>query len=255
MASPITWTTAMFDLPGPVLDATLDFWLGLTGSALSAWRGEDLEYATLLPPDGDPYLRVQRTVAAAPRLHLDLHIAADPGYRAVADSARSLAATVLHEAPHHVVLASPGGYVFCLVRDHGEQLRPAPLLTLAGATRVDQLTLDVPAQAFEAEVSFWSELTGWAAHRGSREEFVVLERQPGMPLRLMLQRIADPTRSTLSSHLDLAVGPKRSAVTAQHLTDGARLTFTGQRWNALTDPAGSPYCLTDRDPSSGLLEP
>lgn len=252
MASPITWTTAMLDLPGPQLESTLNFWLRMTGSTLSGWRGEDLEYATLLPPDGDAYLRVQRTDSARSRIHLDLHIAADPGYPAVAKQAVSLGATMVHEAPHHVVLSSPGGYLFCLVRDHGESQRPTPHVTASGHALVDQLTLDVSASSFDAEVAFWSTLTGWTAHTGSRSEFVALERPAGMPLRLMLQRTSSAA-PTVTSHLDLAAGQERLALVAEHETRGASLVCNGDLWSTLTDPGGSPYCLTDRDPVTGLL--
>ena len=252
MPSPITWTTAMFDLPGPQLEASLTFWLRVTGSTLSAWRGDDLEYATLLPPDGDAYLRVQRTDSAEPRIHLDLHISADPGYLAVAQQAIGLGATMLHAAPHHAVLRSPGGYVFCLVRDHGESRRPTSHTSPAGTSLVDQLTLDVPEDSFDAEVMFWSELTTWPAHTGSRSEFVALERPVGMPLRLMLQRITSASRA-VTSHLDLAAGQDRLALAAEHQARGASLVSTGDLWSTLTDTGGSPYCLTDRDPVTGFL--
>ena len=257
MTSPITWTTAMFDIPGSQLESTLDFWLGVTGSTLSAWRGDDREYATLLPPDGDPYLRVQRSVSVVPRIHLDLHIAADPGYSTVAERATALGATVQHQAPHHVVLSSPGGYVFCLVRDQGEAQRPSPYGSSRGTSLVDQLTLDVQDDCFDAEVTFWSELTGWGAHTGSRSEFVALERPAGIPLRLMLQRLnatGDGAHAPgVTSHLDLATHPHREALTREHVSHGAHLVSSGAMWSTLTDPGGSTYCLTDRDPGTGFL--
>ena len=34
-------------------------------------------------------------------------------------------------------------------------------------------------------------------------------------------------------------------------TFGAQITDVGPRWTTLTDPAGLPYCLTIRDPTTG----
>jgi hypothetical protein len=49
------------------------FWREVTGSALSPFRGVAAEFATLLPPDGDAYLRVQRVKDDPGGHHLDLH--------------------------------------------------------------------------------------------------------------------------------------------------------------------------------------
>ena len=261
----------MFDLPTDLVDATLGFWLGVTGSSLSPWRGDDDEYATLVPPDGDDYLRVQRLVGA-PRVHLDLHVGSDEPapddaartalVRAELVRALALGAALEHDAGTHAVLSSPGGYVFCLVRDGGQRTRPAPV-TVAdvevrssddrAAALVDQVCLDVPEPLFEQELAFWTGLTGWGAGRSRRDELVALERPIGMPLRIMLQRLgADDPRREVTAHLDLAC-TARPAVERAHLAVGARLVGRGPRWTTLADPSGLPYCLTDRDPTTGHL--
>ncbi len=258
----IRWTTAMLDLPPADLDATLAFWLGVTGTSLSPWRGDDDEFATLVAPDGDDFLRVQR-FADGPRVHLDLHVGDDEAVRAELVRALALGAGLEHDARTHVVLSSPGGYVFCLVRDAGHARRPGAVRVqtpprsdeprAVATALVDQLCLDVPRASFAAEVEFWSALTRWPAHTGSRDEFVVLDRPDGMPLRLMVQRLGDDDpRREVTAHLDLAT-THRAALARVHVAAGARVLADGPRWTTLADPSGHPYCLTDRDPTTGRL--
>ena len=54
-----TWITAFLDVPSSHRAASQRFWAAVTGSTLSPARGADGEFATFLPPDGDPYLRSQ----------------------------------------------------------------------------------------------------------------------------------------------------------------------------------------------------
>ena len=68
------WLTAFLDFPADSFDAGVAFWRSVTGYGLSPSRGEDGQFATLLPPSGDAYLRVQRVVSGAGGCHLDLHI-------------------------------------------------------------------------------------------------------------------------------------------------------------------------------------
>ncbi|UZN05284.1 VOC family protein [Cellulomonas sp. S1-8] len=205
---------------------------------------------TLLPAEGDAFLRVQQ-LDAAPRTHLDLHVAdvaAQTG-RAVGLGARVL----LRE--EHVVLASPGGFVHCLVPDAGERVRPEPVTgPLGGTARVDQLCLDVPSALLVVEVAYWTALTGWPARAGSRPEFTVLHRPAGVPLRLMLQELgAQDPRTTVTAHLDLACGADVDVVAAEHRVLGARVVDDAHPWTVLRDPAGLVYCLTPRDPGTGTV--
>lgn len=251
----VVWTTAFVDLPAPVHGRGTAFWRAVTASDVSSPRGEDGRFTTLLPGDGDPFVRLQR-LGDVPRYHLDLHV--DDVTAEVARAVGLGARVVLREV--HAVLASPGGLVHCLVPDAGERHRPAPVHGPAGGTScVDQACLDVPAPLLAAEVAYWSALTGWPARTGSRPEFTVLHRPPGMPLRLMLQELGpqDP-RTEVAVHLDVACGAGVDAVTAEHLELGAgvvspRAPDRGQPWTVLADPAGLLYCLTPRDPWTGLV--
>ena len=54
-------------------------------------------------------------------------------------------------------------------------------------------------------------------------------------------------------HLDLAVSD-RDAETARHLGLGASLVGVHSHWTVLCDPTGLAYCLTDRNPETGVLD-
>ena len=68
-----------FVFPAASFDAGTAFWRQVTGYGLSPFRGPDGEFATLLPPAGDAYLRVQRILDGPGGCHLDLHV--DPAGR------------------------------------------------------------------------------------------------------------------------------------------------------------------------------
>jgi hypothetical protein len=57
----IQWVTGFLDFPASVFEAGRHFWLGVTGYTLSPPRGPRADFATLVPGEGDAYLRVQRT--------------------------------------------------------------------------------------------------------------------------------------------------------------------------------------------------
>ncbi|GAA3352066.1 hypothetical protein GCM10020358_84880 [Amorphoplanes nipponensis] len=226
----VRWITGFLDTPSRVAEP---FWQAVTGSGLSPRRGPGGEFATLRPAGGDPYLRVQVVGDGPARAHLDLHVT---DVAAQARRAVALGASVLADEGELVVLRSPAGLPWCLVAWHGEANRPAGARSL-----VDQMCLDVPAGVFDAEAGFWAAVTGWPRRPGSRPEFQALVRPPGMPLRLLLQRVDAPA----GMHLDLAC-TDRAAEVAWHEQLGARVVAGHERWTTLRDPAGRTYCVTDR---------
>lgn len=244
MAITVRWLTAFLDLPAPTHDAGTRFWLAATDGTLSPPRGAQGEFATVVPADGDAYLRVQRLAPdATARVHLDLHVDDVAG---AARAAEALGARRLHEAGH-VVLASPGGLVFCVVRHRGGRRRPRP----RDGALLDQVCLDIPAARYGAECAFWAELTGWRHVPETPEEFTALVRPDGMPLRILLQRLGEPD-GQVRAHLDWAAGRERDAVVARHEAWGARVEGRRRGWVVLVDPAGLRYCVTARDPATGL---
>lgn len=243
------WITAFLDSAPSHHEAGVAFWSRLTSYDVSAVRGDLAEFATLLPPDGDAFLRVQRLGDGPDRIHLDLHVA-DP--RAAADAAVALGATEV--ADHgYVVLRSPGGFEFCFVSHPAERV-PAPTGWPGGhASRADQVCLDIPAAHFEGECAFWAGVTGWERRRSSvSEEFASLARPDGQPVRILFQRLgADDGGTTTRAHLDWAA-TDRAAETERHVAAGATVEAVRSHWTVLADPVGRRYCITDRNPETGV---
>ncbi|MCP5026036.1 MAG: VOC family protein [Actinomycetia bacterium] len=244
----VRWLTVFIDQPADRFEASTAFWRAVTESDRSPARGDRDQFATLVPPTGDPYVRVQQTFDES-RIHIDLHVPSIPHAR---QEAEALGATVLAE-PGHLIMASPNGLVFCLVGHHGESTAPTPI---GGDTpySVDQVCIDVQADRFESEAAFWAELTGWERNVGALDEFHWLARPAGLPVRVLLQRLgADDTGGPVRAHLDVACGAHGSEIATQHERLGATRGSEGRFWIAMTDPAGLPYCLTQRDPVTGGL--
>jgi hypothetical protein len=242
-----TWVSAFVDLPADTFDAGVAFWSGVTGYAVSASRGAAGEFATLVPPDAaSDHLRVQRLGGGPPRIHLDLHVP-DPG--AAADVAAGLGAAVVHRAAEgYVVMRSPGGLVWCLVHDGDEAPRAARAVTWPGGHRsqVDQVCLDVPPAAYDAEVAFWPALTGWQLVPTDTREFARLRVPDDQALRWLVQRL-DDDGGPVRAHLDLATDDHDAEV-ARHVGLGAAVVASHSGWTVLRDPAGSAYCITKRRP-------
>lgn len=251
----LRWLTIFLDLPGDAFDAAVAFWREVTGCGLSESRGAADEFATLLPPSGDAYLRVQRVFDGAGGCHLDLHV--DPAAGSLEDAAAGALAlgARLHDHDDEVIIAdSPGGFTFCLVPWEGETKVPAPLAADgAGASRADQLCLDIPPAQFELECAFWAALTGWDLRQGQRPEYAFLKRPGGMPARLLLQRRESAAPGDrVSAHVDFGCAD-RERLAAWHVARGARIVTPRPYWTVMADPTGRPYCLTVRDPVSGEL--
>jgi hypothetical protein len=236
------WVSAFLDFSARDFERGVVFWAAVTGSRVSSPRGEQGEFATLVPRDGDDHLRVQRLGTGRSGVHLDLHVT-DP--RAAADRALTLGATEQGrvEAHGYVVLASPAGLTFCFV-SHPASRRSSPVAWPGGRSAVDQVCLDLPAAAYEREGRFWEELTGFTPSASDLPEF---RRLTGAgPLRLLLQRL-DTDRAP-GFHLDLSA-EDRAAEVARHVGLGARVVAEHPQWTVLADPAGTRYCVTDRVPA------
>ena len=252
---PVRWLTVFLDFPAQSFDAGVAFWREVTGSTLSGFRGAAGEFATLLPPAGDACLRVQRTADGSSGHHLDLHV--DHGAGSLEETAAravALGATVRHRGDGLVIAGSPGGFTFCLVRWHGESTVPDPVpLDGAGASRADQLCLDIPPGAFDREGAFWAALTGWDLRPGARPEFAYLERPASIPVRLLLQRRGQAgPRDRVRAHVDFACADHQR-LAGRHAAAGAQILSEFPFWTTMADPTGRRYCLTTRDPATGKL--
>ncbi len=240
------WITAFLDTPPAVSPDVERFWLAATDTKLSTRRGANQQFATLLPSDGDAFLRTQVIESKTAGVHLDLHV---PNLSETAGHASSLDAKVVADHRTLVLLQSPGGLPFFLVAHDGEHVRPRPVTWPRGHhSLTDQVCLDIPANVFEREADFWSALTGWRRRRGGRPEFDYLERPATMPLRLLMQRVGQS--GPVRAHLDMACDDV-PAETERHEALGATVTRRTNSWTTLRDPAQREYCITSRDPWSG----
>lgn len=247
----VRWITAFFDRGSDGFESTVEFWSAITGSTLSAWRGVTNEFATLLPVDGsDSHLRVQRTGSGSSGSHVDLHVV---DVRAACEECVGHGAMLLTDNGGYVVLATPGGMVFCLVAHHGEHDRQRPVASASTGTStlVDQVSIDCDPDLFEDEVRFWEAITGWAPLVARAPEFVPLDRPVAMPLRIMLQRRSQAVGPT-SCHLDVACDDVAGA-TDEHLVRGGSVIERRKYWTVMADPSGTAYCLTARQPNTGQL--
>jgi len=239
--SGIDWVTAFLDTDEARAGEVERFWCAVSGSTLSSRRGDRQEFVTLLPPDGEPFLRAQTVVQSPPGgLHLDLHTTDVP---ALAARAEQLGATASYHELGYVVLGSPGGLTFCVVAG-GAGHRPGPVSWPEGRSLVDQVCLDVPPSRFDAELGFWQRLTGWPEIEPDLAGFARLARGDGLPLQLLLQRL-DDEQPVVTAHLDLACDD-RAAEVARHERLGAAVVRRTDGWTTLRDPSGREYCVTDR---------
>jgi predicted enzyme related to lactoylglutathione lyase len=248
---PVEWLTAFLDFPPATFGPASAYWQAVTGYQLSAPRGPAAEFATLLPAQGGAFLRVQRTGGGSPGCHLDVHT---PDVRALTDRALRLGAqpTDQEPVPGLAVLRSPGGLPFCLTSEDDFAERPYPRLWPAGQrSLLDQVCIDVPASAAASETAFWAGLTGWQLRDSPESEFASLARPQGMPLRLLLQRLGEPS-GPCRAHPDLACDDVSAEVRRHQAFGGTVLRTTGI-FTTLLDPAGLPYCVTSRDPGTGRL--
>lgn len=241
----LRWVTAFLDTAEERADEAEVFWARVTGYRVSPRRGRRDEFATLLPPDGDPFLKLQRVVQSPPGgLHLDLHT---DDVQAFAHHAEDLGATASYLEEGYVVCGSPGGLTFCVVGHPGAR-RPEPAAWPGGRSLVDQVCLDIPPSRWDDEVDFWARLTGWERGRQSGE-FGRLVRPVGQPLMFLLQRL-DDEQPGVTAHLDLGADDA-DAEAARHVALGAKAVRRAEGWITLLDPSGRAYCVTrhpvDRD--------
>jgi hypothetical protein len=233
--------TIFLDFPATAFEPGVTFWREVTRSRLSPLRGAADEFATLLPAGGDAYLRVQRVGAGPGACHLDLHVdVGSESLSAAAARATAAGATVRH--------AEDG-----LVEWDGESVVPELVqLGDTGASRADQLCLDIPAGDYDSECSFWAALTGLSPKAGTLPEFTAAPRPEGIPVRLLLQRRWDAAPGDrVTGHVDFACDSRQRLASA-HAGFGARVLATFAHWVVLADPTGRQYCLTGRDPRTGM---
>lgn len=240
MSGVVRWVTAFLDTADEHAERTESFWSRVTGYRLSPRRGARDEFASLLPADADPHLKVQTVVQSSPGgLHLDLHTDDVP---ALAATAEGLGANARHHDAGYVVCGSPGGMTFCVV-DHPGSRAATPAAWPGGRSMVDQVCLDIPPSRWEHECRFWADLTGWVlVDQNPDDEFRRLRRPDGLAIQFLLQRL-DDEQPVVVGHLDLGTDDYL-AETDRHLALGATEVRRTPHWVTLRDPSGRLYCVT-----------
>lgn len=240
------WVSAFVDVPPPLVDDCVRFWTAVTASSPGEPVGEHGEFLPLEPAPGDPCLWVQRIEDGPVATHPDLYVS---DVDAVAGKAGDLGASVVARYDGLVVLSSPGGLPFCLVRYRGQSRRPRPVGPEGRRSLVEQICMDIPPDRFDSECSFWAALTGWDLTDGAvQDEFRRLVRPSEIPYAFLLQRL-DDAQPAVTAHLDLSC-EDRDAETARHESLGARAVRRTDGWTVMADPTGLTYCNTAKDPGS-----
>ncbi|MBF6128709.1 VOC family protein [Nocardia brasiliensis] len=247
----IRWVWAFLDRPAQRFDDCAKFWSTVTGTELSARRGEHDEFLTLLP---DPALFAaagvkMQAVTGLGGVHLDFDVDHIP---TAVRTALDLGADLVANHPDYAVLRSPGGQTFCLTPSGRATSTPAPPVTAPDGTlsRLDQVCLDIGPADHAVETEFWKSLTGWTFQQGRLAEFARLRAEQHLPVQLLLQRLGED-RAT-SAHIDLASDDIEATAT-WHESLGATIVQRYDYWIVMADPADATYCVTARNPTTGLL--
>ncbi|MDN3026691.1 VOC family protein [Streptomyces sp. S.PB5] len=241
----IRWTYAFIDRPAGQFERAGEFWTAVTETRLSELRGAHKEFATLLPSGGaDACVKIQGVTSGPGGAHLDFAV---DDVREFAGTAVRLGAQVVADEGTLAVLRSPAGQLFCAVPWYDESVRPP----VVHGSRLDQVCIDLAPSAHDAEVAFWTALLpDWESGSTSFPEFHRVVPPPGLPVRILLQRLGEERPA--SAHLDLACADIEAS-RVRHEALGAETVSRGARWTVMRDPAGGTYCLTGRDPETGGL--
>lgn len=233
------------EAPSEHFRASTAFWATVTGST-SVATGD--RASTLEPPDGSAFVESRATDRLRWSLSLVLETDDPPG---LGERAREAGARSAGQDGFR----SPGDFRFHIVGTGENLRRPAPFTLDGHTSRLDQVCVDCPPRVVEAEIEFWARLTGWTVGRGALPEFTWLARPDVVPVRLLFQQLGEGHRGRRTrAHLDLACGDAVDALIGLHESFGATRGTRGRVWHTMSDPSGLSYCLTRRDPVTGVIE-
>jgi len=239
----LAWTHVFIDVPADQVSTAQRFWAHVTGWSIGEPWGGHPEFTSLVPPEGDPYVHVQRIDGPA-RIHIDFAVAA---VEPTADRLAALGADVGHRMPHWQVMASPGGLPFCLAAETPHDVPVAARWPDGHRSRVGQVCIDAPQAVHRQEYAFWRAVTGWRAVDSHHPAFDGKLYPPsGGAVQLLLQRLGDDDGGRRTrAHIDLVTDDVDAEVN-RVVGAGARLLGPGEGWVALEDPVGLPFCVTDQ---------
>ncbi|NUR32125.1 MAG: VOC family protein [Catenulispora sp.] len=241
----IRWFWAFIDRPAADFEASAEFWTAVTGTTLSPRRGERAEFATLLPPvgEGDPCVKLQGVLHGG-GAHIDMEF---DDFDGAVERVVELGGEVVARDDVWAYAKSPSGYGFCVTTWNGGTQPPRGFVGPDGSrSRLDQVCVDVAPSAFDAELAFWSGVSGLEVMPSRRfAEFSWLRPPEGTSVAVLFQRVGEE-RPT-SAHLDVSCSDA-DATRAWHETLGAEFVAERGTWLVMRDPVGWEYCLIRKDP-------
>lgn len=243
----LKWAWSFIDRPERTFEESARFWTEITGTTLSARRGKRGEFATLLPGGGDGEASVKlQGVLSGNGAHIDLEF---DDFEGALARAVARGGAVVERDDAWAYVTSPSGYGFCVTAWHGATRVARPFVAPDGTrSRLDQVCIDIAPSVHDAEVAFWSDLTGLPVEVSRRwEEFSWLEPLAGFPVGVLFQRIGEE-RPT-SAHLDVS-SSDADASRVWHESLGAEFLGEQANWLVMRDPGGGIYCLIRREPES-----
>lgn len=239
-----TWIHFFLDIPAEKWLAGVEFWANATGLQARDDENEDGPFITLVPHEGDPRTHLRTVPGEQPGLHLRL---GSNDRAAAVERAMALGAEDAWRYHEGAGLVSPGGLRFEYVQDERDH---HPRMVRSEQTIADQVCIDVPGRYWDAEVAFWTAITGREPEPGISLDYVYLEGDdPEGPARVLLQRLHSDAGS-VTAHLDFA-SLDRAGDVGRHQRLGAQKLTEHSWWTVMLAPSGHVYCLTDRDPRTG----
>jgi hypothetical protein len=244
----VHWVSVFLDVSPAFLEPASAFWTAVTGTRPGPVVGSHGEFVPLEQQPGQGSLWLQRTDDGPVSCHVDLYV---EDVEAEVRRATDLGAQRVRrlEELDVVVLSSPGGMPFCLVRHRGQSARMAPVGPEGARSLLDQVCLDIPPSRYDAECRFWADLTGWPlTDSDAHDEFRRLTRPPEVSFAFLLQRLDDHA-DQVTAHLDLSC-EDRDAESARHAVLGASVVRRTDGWTVMRDPVGLTYCNTAKKPGA-----
>ncbi len=238
MSGAPTWVHVFIDVPRELWSRAVAFWSAAAAGVPSASWGDEAQYLTIVPPEGDGWVHLQ-SIDGPPRVHVDVD---SVDRDAAQQHSLEIGARTEWVRDEAIAMRSPGGLVFC----HSSG-RPREMVRSDPDRVLDQVCIDIPEPVWDTEVEFWRRLTGRELESGRRAEFAFLGTEG--EVRLLLQRLEE-SDGPVRAHLDFAVAD-RAAETIRHEELGAEVVEVFDWWTVMHAPGGHVYCLTERDPATG----
>jgi predicted enzyme related to lactoylglutathione lyase len=246
----LTLRTVQLDVPADDHPAAVAFWAAALHARPVATDGG--RYVHLPDASAVVEVHVQRLDDGPARIHLDLAAGtpATPGDQD-AEVARLVAAgaeVVGHAEEGWTVLRTPAGLPVCIVPGAAAADPLAP--GRPGASRLDAVFVDVPADDVPQEVAFWSAALDAEVARPAEPSspYTYLTGVGGRegPLYCAVQAVDAPARH----HVDLTA-PDVDAEVARLEALGATVVARIEGWVTLADPAGILCCVVPADDDLG----